>query len=341
MKKRRLLLIVPVLLALSAGYVHFVGKVEAARIAQPLPAAAASAVASDAAAVDVTQLMADVSTLASPAFEGRKTGTEGGLKARAYIQGRFEALGLTPFGSAYAQPFSFTRTSLKALLKPGQPYKTEVTGAANLIGFIKGSKTPSRYIVVSSHYDHLGVREGKVYAGADDDASGVAAMLALAAHFKQHAPDHSIVFAAFDGEEMGLRGAKAFVAALPFPREQLLMNLNLDMVSRSDEKAIFAAGTSYTPALKALVTQAAARSTVKVRLGHDRPVWVAGSVEDWTDSSDHGPFHDAGVPFLYFGVEDHADYHMPTDTADKIDPAFYGDVVKLLIDVAGLMDKLQ
>lgn len=337
--KKRSLIVIPLLLALGAGYYHLAGKWEAARIATALPTVQVKP--ADAAAVDSAQLMRDVSTLASPAFEGRRTATPGGLKARAYLQGRFQELGLTPFGAGYAQAFSFTDTSIRRLLTPGRPYKIEYTGAANLVGFIKGSKDPARYIVVSAHYDHLGVKDGKVYAGADDDASGIAAMLALAAHFKQHPPEHSIVFAAFDGEELGVRGSEAFVAALPFPREQLVMDLNLDMVSRSDDKVIYAVGTSYTPSLKPLVAQAAARSTVKVRLGHDRPAWLAGDVEDWTDSSDHGPFHDAGVPFLYFGVDDHVDYHEPSDTADKIDPVLFSDVVSMLVEVAVLIDRFK
>ena len=338
--KRRRLLIIPVIAAIAlalAGYYHLAGQRESSRIAVPLPSAAPGT--AQGAPVDTPTLMRDVTTLASPAFEGRFTGSEGGRKARAYVRGRFEAIGLTPFGAAYDKPFSFTRSSMKALLTPGKAYKTEHTGAANLIGYIAGAKAPGRYIVVSAHYDHLGVKGGKMYPGADDNASGVAAMLQLAAHFQAHRPDHSIVFAAFDAEEGGLNGAEAFMDDLPFPREQLAFNLNLDMVSRSDERAIFASGTSYHPELKALVAQAAARSTVKVRLGHDRPVYEAGKVEDWTHSSDHGAFHDAGVPFLYFGVEDHADYHQPSDTADKIDPGFFTDVVKLLIDVAGLLDR--
>ena len=335
--KKCLLLLIPVLLALCAGYHHYAGKTEAARIATPLPAA--RLLAADAASVDSERLMRDLHTLASPGFEGRRTASAGGLKARAYVLARFQELGLTPFGATHVQPFSFTSTSLKALITPGKPYKAKYADAANLVGYIKGSRLPARYIVVSAHYDHLGVREGKVFHGADDNASGVAALLALAAHFRQHPPEHSIVFAAFDAEELGKRGAEAFVASLPFPREQLVMNLNLDMLGRSDEKAIFVAGTSYTPQFTALIAQAALRSTVKVKLGHDRPMWVAGSVEDWTGSSDHGPFHEIGVPFLYFGVEDHVDYHAPTDTADKIDPGFYADVVRLVIDVARLLDR--
>ena len=73
------------------------------------------------------------------------------------------------------------------------------------------------------------------------------------------------------------------------------------------------------------------RARVQVLFGHDRPLYRGGGVDDWTRLSDHYVFHDAGVPFVYFGVEDHADYHTP-DTADKIDRRFYGDVVDMIID---------
>lgn len=332
MKMRRLVA-VAIVLGLVA-YVGIAGRMEEARIAVPL----ASAATAPPPALDTPLLMEDVRTLSSPEFEGRRTGTEGSRKAQAYLQRRFEALGLTPFGASYAQPFSFTHTSVRGLFLPGRPFKTNYPSAVNLAAYIKGSSNPGRYLVVSAHYDHLGVRNGTLYPGADDNASGVAAMLAIAAHFRQHPPRNTIVFAAFDAEEIGLAGSKAFLDALPFPRERLALNLNLDMVSRSASSEIFAAGTSYTPALKPLVEQAAKRSTVKVKLGHDRALLLAGSVEDWTHSSDHGPFHDEKVPFLYFGVEDHADYHTPGDTADKIDPGFYARVTALLVDVAVTLD---
>jgi Zn-dependent M28 family amino/carboxypeptidase len=209
--------------------------------------------------------------------------------------------------------------------------------AVNYVGYIAGSVKPERFIVVSAHYDHLGVKDGKLHAGADDNASGVAAMLAIAQWFKAHPPRHTIVFAAFDGEEQGLQGARAFMAALPFPKAQLALNLNLDMVSRNVKSEIFVAGTHYNPSLTPLVAQAAARSTVGVKLGHDRPQ-QKGTSDDWTDSSDHGPFHQAGVPFLYFGVEDHADYHGPGDTFEHIEPAFFTSVANLLVDVAATVD---
>ena len=335
MKTSRLLR-VGALLAAAGAYFAVTGNVESHRVATPLPAASAAAAGQP--AVDGARLLADVRTLSSAEYGGRRTGSDGSRKAQAFLQGRFEALGLKPFGAAYAAPFAFTNTSIKALVMPGRAFKTAYPSAVNYIGYIAGSVMPERFIVISAHYDHLGEKAGKLYPGADDNASGVAAMLAIAAWFKAHPPRHSIVFAAFDGEELGLRGARAFLAALPFPKEQLALELNLDMVSHNDSNEIFVAGTSYTPSLKPLVAQAAARNTVKVRLGHDRPMLVAGSVEDWTDSSDHGPFHEAGIPFLYFGVEDHADYHAASDTYEHINPAFFTSVANLLVDVATTLD---
>ena len=335
MKKSRLLRIAALFAALAIYFVAAT-RMESARIAAPLPSA--SAAVAPAASVDSARLLDDVRTLASAPYAGRRTGSDGSRKAQAFLQSRFEALGLRPFGAAYATPFSFTHTSIKGLVMPGRPYRTAYPSAVNYIGYIPGSARPERFIVVSVHYDHLGVKGGVLYPGADDNASGVAAMLAIASWFKAHPPRHSIVFAAFDGEELGLRGARAFVGALPFPKAQLALNLNLDMVSHNDSNEIFAAGTSYTPALKPLVAQAAARNAVTVKLGHDRSQLVAGSVEDWTGSSDHGPFHEAGVPFLYFGVEDHPDYHAPTDTFEHINQAFFARVAALVVDVAATID---
>jgi hypothetical protein len=325
---------VAVLFALVGACFLATSKIQLARSAVPLPSAAAA----PAPIVDGVRLLNDVRILASAEFAGRLTGSEGSRKAQAYLQGRFQELGLKPFGAAYAQPFGFTHASIKGLLTPGGSYRTAYPSAVNYVGYIAGSARPERFIVVSAHYDHLGIKRGKLYPGADDNASGVAAMLAIAAWFKAHPPQHTIVFAAFDGEELGLQGARAFLAALPFRKAQLALNLNLDMVSHNDNNEIFAAGTSYAPALKPLLEQAAARHTVKVRLGHDQAQLMAGPVEDWTGSSDHGPFHEAGVPFLYFGVEDHPDYHAPSDTFEHINQAFFTSVADLLVDVAATLD---
>lgn len=292
-----------------------------------------SAVPAGTPALDSAALISDLRTLSSPAFAGRDVGSDGNRLAQEYIKRRFAEIDLAPFGASYLTPFAFTRPA-----RNGEAAKT-YPSAANLIGHIRGSVNPERYMVVSAHYDHLGVRDGKVYPGADDNASGVAAMLAVAAHFKKHPPHNTIVFAAFDAEEGGSDGASYFINSAPIPIKQVAVNLNFDMVSRNDNNEIFAAGTSYTPALKQVVAMAAATSSVKVRLGHDSKPAGAAPDYDWTTQSDHVKFHERGIPFLYFGVEDHADYHKPGDSFEKINPVFYAEVTRLLISAAEILDR--
>ena len=204
-----------------------------------------------------------------------------------------------------------------------RPFTREYQNARNIIGYVTGTAAPDDFIVVSAHFDHLGVIGGTVYPGADDNASGTAALLAIAAYVRAHAPSHSVVFAAFDAEELGLRGSRAFVDRLPFPRERLRLDINIDEIGRADDGRLFVAGVGHTPALRPIVETAALTSAVPVHLGHDRSRFLTGLTADWTDASDQGSFHDAGVPFLYFGVEDHDDVHEPSDVADRIDAAFY------------------
>ena len=102
------------------------------------------------------------------------------------------------------------------------------------------------------------------------------------------------------------------------------------MVSRSDKKELYVAGPGRWPLLGPLLQAPASRASIAVKFGHD----TGGGQDDWTQQSDHGPFHSAGIPFVYLGVEDHADYHKPTDTADKIDPGFLGGVAAFVLDAA-------
>lgn len=315
---------------LAAAFTLAVANGFAAPAAPTAPAAFTTS-AAPAEALESARLLADVRTLASPEFAGRRTGTMGSELAQAYIARRFEQIGIKPFGASYATPFSFTA-------QHGNE-KTDFPAAVNLLGQIRGSSSPERYIVVSAHYDHLGKQGRATYLGADDNASGVAAMLAVAAHFKQHPPRNSIIFAAFDGEELGLKGAIAFVDKPPVALTSIAFDLNFDMVSRNDKHEIYASGTRYTPALKPLVVSAAALSSVKVLFGHDSKVKGAPPDHDWTGSSDHGAFHKAGIGYLYFGVEDHADYHKPSDTFEKIDPVFFTEVTRVLVATAELLDQ--
>ncbi len=288
--------------------------------------------------VDRDQLIADVTVLASPQMEGRRTGTPGGLKAREWIVSQFRAIGLEPDGEgSYVQPFTFTHFSIRGFLLPGRPAETRYDNAANVLGRINGSRNGAKPIVISAHYDHLGKNGAAIYHGADDNASGVAMLLAVARQLRQQPLNRPAIFAAFDAEELGLEGAQAFVNARADARGAA-MNVNLDMVSRNDRNEIFAAGTHHYPQFRPMLEDIRSRARVQLLFGHDKPMYRGGGVDDWTSLSDHGVFHAAGVPFVYFGVEDHVDYHTPTDTADKIDRQFFGDVGDMIVDAIRTFD---
>jgi len=272
-----------------------------------------------------SRALSDLSILAHDSMEGRRTGTPGIERARRFLLEAFEESGLQPIDERRLQEFEPSGGS-------GEPGSR----GANILGVVPGRVFSGRFIVVSAHYDHLGMRGSQIYNGADDNASGTAALLALASHFSGNPTDHSLLFVAFDAEEMGLLGARAFVSNPAVPLDSVVLNVNLDMVSRSDAGELYAAGTYHYPFLGELVAEVAGRSGVTVLTGHDRPSLPPG--DDWTSASDHGPFHDAGIPFLYFGVEDHPDYHRPTDTVDRIMPEFYLAAVETVLDFIRVAD---
>jgi hypothetical protein len=293
----------------------------------PVPAATGQAPALQAPAasrIDGDTLTADLRTIAAPELEGRLTGSAGGRRARALIGERFARLGLLPIDGSFEQRFSFSEKRSDGV--------REFPDAANVIGLLPGTAEPRTYLVVGAHYDHLGMVDGRVFPGADDNASGVAALLAIAGWLGHHPPPASILFVAFDGEEQGLQGSKYFVANPPVPLDRITAMINMDMIGRGDAGTLFAAGTHPNPKLRPAVEAAGAGKRLKVAFGHDQPPARAGGQQDWTNSSDHGPFHRAGIPYLYFGVEDHADYHKPTDTADRIPRDFYLEATAVILD---------
>ena len=273
--------------------------------------------------------MSYMSTLAAPSMEGRRTGTPANAKARAWIVDRFKAAGLAPLGASYELPFTFQRR------QQGNDQPAEMPGV-NVAGVCRGTGAKDdRAMVVTAHYDHLGVRDGAVYHGADDNASGVAVLVALARQCTQSAWMHDAIFVAFDAEEVGLQGARAFVSSPPIPRQRLAINVNLDMVARGDKGELYIAGTHHTPSLRKPLEPVASAASIKVLFGHDS----GGGQQDWTTQSDHGAFHAAGIPFLYFGVEDHPDYHKPTDTADKIDAKFFHESARTILNAVSAVDR--
>jgi hypothetical protein len=320
------------IVATAAIWFQVAGRFEASRIDAQRQTRGAAASQAVNLRIDSERLMSTVTTLADPKWEGRAAGSPGGLAARAWVTERFKAIGLQPVSGAYVHPFTYSRMTMSG--------KQDGAGA-NVLGLCIGTDAKLPYFVVSAHYDHVGVRDGQIYPGADDNASGVAVILELAAYCQKTPLRHSIVFAAFDAEERGLQGARAFLVKPPVPQDRIALNINLDMVSRSDKREIFVAGTYHYPDLKAPLEEIAKRAPITVLFGHDKPVAVAGGVEDWTNQSDHGPFHAAKIPFVYFGVEDHADYHKPTDTPDKINRGFFVDVAETILDALLALDRAR
>jgi Zn-dependent M28 family amino/carboxypeptidase len=275
-------------------------------------------------AADGAALLESIAALTGPGMDGRATGSDGARRAQAWIEARLSALGVRPAGAAgYAVPFTFTN-------KAG----ASVVGT-NLVARCDGRRAEAPYLVVSAHYDHLGIRNRQTYHGADDNASGVAMLLHVAARCVSAPFEHPLLLAFFDAEEAGLQGAQAFVKAPPVPAGRLALNVNFDMVSRSATREIFLAGPGRWPALRPILEPAVAKAPVTARFGHD----TGGGQNDWTTQSDHGAFHAAGIPFVYFGVEDHPDYHQPTDTADKIAPDFLGGVATVVLQALAALDR--
>jgi Zn-dependent M28 family amino/carboxypeptidase len=308
------------------------GRFEASRIEEQRQTRGATQMQQASLRIDSDRLMAAVTTLADPKLQGRAAGSPGGIAAREWIVDRFKTIGLGTVSGAYVHPFGYTRMTMTGRQK-GE--------GANVLGMCIGTEPQRPYFIVSAHYDHLGIRNGEIYPGADDDASGIAVVLEIAAYCQKSPFRHTVVFAAFDAEEQGLQGSKAFMVKPPLPQERIALDINLDMVSRNDKREIFISGTYHYPDLKPPLEAVARRAPITVLFGHDKPVAIAGGVEDWTDQSDHGPFHAAKIPFVYFGVEDHADYHKPTDTADKINRGFFVDVAETILDAVITLDKTR
>lgn len=284
-------------------------------------------------ALDSARLLGDLAVLAADSMEGRRVGTPGGARARAFLLRELVRIGLQPAAKAFTEDWSVQPPSREE----GVPFAVSPRGrnpgtarplpakrpppifGVNLVGVVRGTEQPERYIVVSAHYDHVGIHGGEVYPGADDNASGTSAILAIAEWTIAHPPKNSILFAWFDGEEEGLLGSARFVARPPVPLEKIVAIVNADMVSRNTRGELYAAGAKRWPVMQPMLDSLAAVAPVTLKEGHDGDP----SQDDWTHRSDMGPFHDRGIPFVSFDVEEHMDYHRPGDTFAHIQPGFF------------------
>jgi len=280
-------------------------------------------------------LLENLKTLSSDAFEGRGFATPGNYKAQQYIKDQFEKLNIEPaFSDGYIQKFAHTvvgKGRLRMFPNDTVIFKdtdkvpdTTLTGG-NVVSIIKGEI--DKTIVITGHLDHLGIRNDKIYNGADDDASGTVALFTIANYFKDKLPKHTLVFAAVDAEEIGSPGCKYLVDKFPNGIDKVVLNVNMDMIAHNDSLQLYASGLYHYPQLKKPLDDI--NSPITLLYGHDDPNNKA--LDDWTNSSDHRVFHNKGIPFIYFGVEDHKDYHKPTDVFDNINQDFYVEAVKLII----------
>jgi len=301
----RLLLLCLAISAAAANLAH-------AQRAAPLPA------------IDSAATWHTLGAIAADSMQGRRIGSRGSAATRALLVQRLTRAGLVPLAPGFEQRFA---VSLR---------DTSVHEGVNVVAMVRGADT-GRVLVVSAHYDHLGTSGGQVYNGADDNASGTAATLAMAEYFAMHRPRHSIIFAFFDGEELGMPGARAFVKSPPVPVARIAADVNLDMVSRLDKHELYAAGASHFPFFRPLLEATAAVAPVKLLLGHDTN--ADGAHLNWTNQSDHLAFHTAGIPWICFGVEDHPDYHRPTDDIERIDAGRFIGAVRTMAEFVRRLDQ--
>jgi hypothetical protein len=272
--------------------------------ALPAPAEPVRGCVDDGAPYDAARLRARIAYLASAELGGRAPGTAGDAAARAHIVERFRCLGLLPGGDdgGYEQH----------LLADGHP-------TANVIGYLAGDDPAAGgdVLVVGAHHDHT----GHGHLGANDNASGVATLLAIAQATRQRGtPRRTIAFVAFAGEELGLLGSAHFAAHPPaaLQTDRVVYDINLDMVgSYASAGAVYAMGTfpgvAATPILKALLES----SPLHVGLGG------RGS------GSDHEAFCAAGVPYVFFWTPDRRCYHERCDTVDRLDAEHLAQIAAL------------
>lgn len=271
--------------------------------------------------------IAAVRYLADDALEGRLAGSPGERCAGDYLADRFAQLGLQPAGEAgtYFQSFSVASAA--------NPHAPSGTGR-NVLALLEGAdpKLKSEYIIVGAHYDHLGMgqfgstaasKEPAIHNGADDNASGVAAMLEVAARLvKGPKPARSVVFMAFTAEESGLLGSAHWVNNPTRALAQARGMINMDMVGRLGQGPLIVYGIGTATEWKRIVIKATDAQQIEAKL-----------IDDGYGASDHTSFYLKDIPVLHFFTNVHGDYHKPSDDWEKIDAPGLLKVADVVSDV--------
>jgi hypothetical protein len=302
------------------------------RLLFPLAALAAAACRPAGVAVvapmqpDTLRVLHDVQYLASDALEGRGTGTPGNDSAAAYISRHFRSLGLEPLGGDYLQRFVARAAA--------DPHRTRFDSlpTQNVVGFLRGSDPALRgqVVVIGAHFDHLGRSPASsldpdaadaIRNGADDNASGTAAVMELARLLSRQPTKRSVAFVAFSGEEMGLLGSSFFVNNPLVPLDSVVAMLNFDMVGRLRDDKLIVYGVETATEMNEVVRAANARL--------DRDSLRINGVGDGFGPSDHSSFYGKNLPVLHFFTDLHEDYHRASDDAERINAGGIGRVVRL------------
>jgi hypothetical protein len=279
-----------------------------------------------AAVADSTLIGRDVRYLAGDSLEGRRTGTPGNDSAAAWITRRLSQLGLEP---AIAGACASSANGGGCDASFGQPFTARPAAAAhagipadlataNVAGIIRGRDPALRnqYVIVGAHFDHLGrstfgaldpQNRDEIRNGADDNASGTAAVLELARLLKRRPPARSVLVVLFSGEEYGLLGSQYFVEHSPVPLDSVQAMLNFDMVGRLRDDKLIVYGVATATELPGVVNAA-----------NVAPVFRVSAVGDGFGPSDHSSFYARNLPVLHFFTDLHDDYHRASDDAAKI-----------------------
>lgn len=272
--------------------------------------------------ITIEDLKKHLYIVASDEMEGRETGSEGQKKAGKYLIEQYEKEGITfPAGATdYYQ-------RIPAAYMNNQ-FNDKLDDSENIWTFIEGSEKPEEVVVVSAHYDHIGIQNGKVCNGADDDGSGTVALLEIAQGFQQakkegFGPRRSILFLHFTGEEHGLHGSRFYSENPLFPLNKTITNVNIDMIGRRDDlhnatnNYVYVIGSDYLSSDLYNICEEANKETVNLDLDYkfnDRK-----DPNRFYYRSDHYNFAKNNIPsvFLFNGV--HADYHQASDEVEKIE----------------------
>ncbi len=268
--------------------------------------------------INAADLKEHLYVLASDILEGRKTGEKGQKMAANYITAYYKNLGLkAPKGhDDYMQkiPKDYFNGASK-------------DDSENIVAYIKGSEKPDEYVVISAHYDHLGMKGKEVYNGADDNGSGTTAVLEIAQAFQKakkngHGPKRSILFINLTGEEIGLYGSKYYTSHPIFPLKNTIVDLNIDMVGRIDEKHegkedyVYLIGADKLSTDLHKLSEKVNKKYTQFKLDY--------TYNDDNDPnrfyyrSDHYNFAKNNIPIIFYFNGVHEDYHKTTDTPDKI-----------------------